>query len=253
MRRTSPSRRCSRRSDSRPLLADSSARDRRGALDPGPSSWLTFGLNRRDDRSCAVNCWGGVVVYSLFLRVPAARGGAPRPGVVAIGPDAAPLVEPAPALGRFRGQRRPYRCARGHLVRRFPMAHGRGLRSRATRLIQLQARRRRAWPQLPIRSRLGRDSCRRERSAHRTCMNGHQPITKDSEQLASIRDSAAGDRPVRWIRVRTLPGDACYAHIARGDPSRGPVGDRRLRAGGRTPATGLHRGRTCGDRLREVP
>ena len=33
-------------------------------------------------------------------------------------------------------------------------------------------------------------------------MNGHQPITKDSEKLASIRDSAAGGRPVRWICVR---------------------------------------------------
>ena len=239
MRRTSPSRRCSRRSDSRPLLADSSARDRRGALDPGPSSWLTFGLNRRDDRSSAANSWGRADVASQFLRGHAARAGVRRPGVVAIGPDAAPLVEPAPYRGRFREQPRLYPSARGQLVRRFPVA-------------QPQARPRRAWSQLPIRSRLGRDSCRRERSAHRTCMNGHQPITKDSEKLASIRDSAAGGRPVRWIRVRTLPGDAYDAHIARGDPSRGPVGDR-LRAGGRAPATDQHRACTCGDRLREVP
>jgi hypothetical protein len=47
-----------------------------------------------------------------------------------------------------------------------------------------------------------------------TCMNCHRVITRDSEQLAVIRDSIANDRPVRWIRVHKLPDYAYFDHRA---------------------------------------
>jgi hypothetical protein len=45
-------------------------------------------------------------------------------------------------------------------------------------------------------------------------MNGHQLATQDSGKLASIGESAASSRPMRWIRVHKLPDYASFAHTA---------------------------------------
>jgi len=48
-------------------------------------------------------------------------------------------------------------------------------------------------------------------------MNCHPLVTKDSEKLAPIRESAASGRARRWIRVHTLPDDAYFPqnmHVA---------------------------------------
>jgi hypothetical protein len=46
----------------------------------------------------------------------------------------------------------------------------------------------------------------------RTCMNCHQTVKRDSAQLAPIRDSAQGGRPMHWIRVHKLPDYAYFPH-----------------------------------------
>ena len=45
-----------------------------------------------------------------------------------------------------------------------------------------------------------------------TCMNCHQLVMRDSAKLAPIRDSAANNRPMRWIRVHELPDYAYFTH-----------------------------------------
>ena len=47
-----------------------------------------------------------------------------------------------------------------------------------------------------------------------TCMNCHKIVARDSELLAPIRDSFASGRPMRWIRVHSLPGYAYFNHSA---------------------------------------
>lgn len=47
-----------------------------------------------------------------------------------------------------------------------------------------------------------------------TCMNCHQVVKRDSEQLAPIIESASSGRPMRWIRVHKLPEYAYFAHNA---------------------------------------
>ncbi len=47
-----------------------------------------------------------------------------------------------------------------------------------------------------------------------TCMNCHKLVARDSELLAPIRESAATGRPMRWVRVHSLPGYAYFNHSA---------------------------------------
>ncbi len=44
------------------------------------------------------------------------------------------------------------------------------------------------------------------------CMNCHQLVGRDSEQLARVRDSAASGEPIRWIRVHKVPDYAYFDH-----------------------------------------
>ena len=114
----------------------------------------------------ARRCVVVVVVVQFHSGLAAWAPGLQRRGVLAIGPDLPSLVEQAPDRGRHRGRPRSGARGRGHLVLLFPVVHGRGLPSRSARPVQPQAPRRRAWSRLPVLSRLGRDFCRRERSAH---------------------------------------------------------------------------------------
>jgi hypothetical protein len=43
-------------------------------------------------------------------------------------------------------------------------------------------------------------------------MNRYLLFTRDSEKLASIRESAASGRPMRWIRAQKLPDYAYFPH-----------------------------------------
>ena len=47
-----------------------------------------------------------------------------------------------------------------------------------------------------------------------TCMNCHTLVKRDSELLAPIRDSFTTGRPMRWVRVHSLPGYAYFNHAA---------------------------------------
>jgi hypothetical protein len=47
-----------------------------------------------------------------------------------------------------------------------------------------------------------------------TCMNCHHVVARDSPRLAPIRDSAASNRPMRWVRVHNLPDYAYFHHAA---------------------------------------
>ena len=46
----------------------------------------------------------------------------------------------------------------------------------------------------------------------KVCMNCHQLVTRDSPQLAAIRDSMADDMPMQWVRVHKLPEYAYFDH-----------------------------------------
>ena len=118
-------------------------------------------------------------------------------GVLAIGPNFSPLVEQAPDRGRHRGRPRsgPRDC--GRLVLLFSVVHGRGLPSRSARPVQPQAPRRRAWSRLPVLSRLGRDLCGRERSAH-----------PDLHELPSAREEGQRGARTDSGQRRQRPADA---------------------------------------------
>ena len=47
-----------------------------------------------------------------------------------------------------------------------------------------------------------------------TCMNCHTRVRTDSPLLAPVRDSAATDQPIHWIRVHNLPDYAYFDHSA---------------------------------------
>ena len=59
-----------------------------------------------------------------------------------------------------------------------------------------------------------------ERAAHAavpatdTCMNCHQRVRKQSELLAKVRESAAADKPIPWVRVHKVPEYAYFNHQA---------------------------------------
>jgi Cytochrome c7 and related cytochrome c/Class III cytochrome C family len=44
------------------------------------------------------------------------------------------------------------------------------------------------------------------------CMNCHTIVGRDKETLAMVRDSAALDRPIEWLRVHNLPDFARFDH-----------------------------------------
>ncbi len=44
------------------------------------------------------------------------------------------------------------------------------------------------------------------------CMNCHRLVSVDSEKLAMIRDSAANNTPMEWIRVHNVPDYAFFDH-----------------------------------------
>lgn len=47
-----------------------------------------------------------------------------------------------------------------------------------------------------------------------TCMNCHEQILPDSENLAEIRESWETGEPVEWVRVHNLPDYAYFNHAA---------------------------------------
>ena len=135
---------------------------------------------------------------SQFHRVLAARAiTLLRSGALAIGPDFPSVVEQAPDRRRRRRQPRSGARDRGHLVLLFPVVHGRGLPSGSARPLQPPAPRRRAWSRLPILPRLGRDFCRRERSAH-----------PDLHELPSGREEGQREARTDSRQRRQRPADA---------------------------------------------
>ena len=44
------------------------------------------------------------------------------------------------------------------------------------------------------------------------CMNCHKTVKRDSPKLEPIRESASTGRPMRWIRVHSLPDYAYFRH-----------------------------------------
>ena len=44
------------------------------------------------------------------------------------------------------------------------------------------------------------------------CMNCHQLVARDSEQLAALRSSIENDQPMEWIRVHKVPEYAFFDH-----------------------------------------
>ncbi|MDZ7772013.1 MAG: cytochrome c3 family protein [Balneolaceae bacterium] len=50
--------------------------------------------------------------------------------------------------------------------------------------------------------------------ATQTCMNCHEQIATDSENLAEIRESWETGQPVEWVRVHNLPDYAYFNHAA---------------------------------------
>jgi len=50
--------------------------------------------------------------------------------------------------------------------------------------------------------------------ATQTCMNCHNQIQTDSEDLAPVRDSWETGEPIEWIRVHMLPDFAYFNHAA---------------------------------------
>lgn len=50
--------------------------------------------------------------------------------------------------------------------------------------------------------------------ATQTCMNCHEQIASDSENLAEIRESWETGQPVEWVRVHNLPDYAYFNHAA---------------------------------------
>ena len=52
-----------------------------------------------------------------------------------------------------------------------------------------------------------------------TCMNCHEAMNKDSDQLTLVRESSATGVPIPWVRVHKLPEFAYFdhsAHVTRG-------------------------------------
>jgi len=47
-----------------------------------------------------------------------------------------------------------------------------------------------------------------------TCMNCHQAIKADSEDLKLVRDSYANNEPIEWVNVHMLPDYAFFDHSA---------------------------------------
>lgn len=47
-----------------------------------------------------------------------------------------------------------------------------------------------------------------------TCMNCHEQVLTDSENLAKIRESWETGQPVEWVRVHNLPDYAYFNHAA---------------------------------------
>jgi hypothetical protein len=45
-----------------------------------------------------------------------------------------------------------------------------------------------------------------------TCMNCHHLVKRDSPATAAIRESLASGRPMRWVRVHSLPGFTYFDH-----------------------------------------
>ncbi|CAN5419058.1 cytochrome c3 family protein [soil metagenome] len=50
--------------------------------------------------------------------------------------------------------------------------------------------------------------------ATQTCMNCHNQIQTDSEDLAPVRDSWETGEPIEWVRVHMLPDFAYFNHAA---------------------------------------
>jgi hypothetical protein len=47
-----------------------------------------------------------------------------------------------------------------------------------------------------------------------TCMNCHSKVKTDSPKLSLLREHAADDRPIPWVRVHDLPDHAYFDHAA---------------------------------------
>ncbi|MCB9831123.1 MAG: cytochrome c3 family protein [Planctomycetes bacterium] len=56
-----------------------------------------------------------------------------------------------------------------------------------------------------------------------TCLNCHATIKKDSEKLATLRDSVASGQPIPWRRVHDLPDYVYFNHAAHLDAGVGCV------------------------------